>query len=141
MSFYKLDSIKDSPYPESDNMKDIQLTPGQMLTYARHQLKRCEREADSWRKVVEGLVGAGASGDDDAEGKNGSTALPTLGTITADKLRFVLASKAMRVKDIAERFQVRPRDIEDILDRTDSGLIRGERGWIKLKSENKKANE
>jgi len=67
-------------------------------------------------------------------GKNEATPpLNGLGTITLASVKELVSKKDQRVKTLAKHFSVQPYEVEKIIDGPDSGLVRGNRGWITIK--------
>jgi len=105
-----------------------EMTPEDILVYARERLERCEREAANWRKVVEGLIAA--SGATEHNRSNGEM-LPALRVVTADEIKKEVSKRAMRVADLVALFGANEHDIRKVVADPKSGLIIGSRGWIR----------
>lgn len=58
--------------------------------------------------------------------------LPHMGIVTADTIKKLVAKKQMRVATLASQLSVDELEIEKIVRNPDSGLVKGNRGWISV---------
>lgn len=101
------------------------LTPTQIAAWFRQQAAQFTQVAD----MVEATFKGGAPAPS-APAKNGHV-VERLNGVTANEIKSAIRLKGMRMADAAKHFHVPAENIEDVVKLPGSGLIIGDRGWIK----------
>jgi hypothetical protein len=110
----------------------MDLSPKQIIDWFRQQSKQFKEIADSLESTF---------GPDNASGaltrprRIVDGQVSTDGNVTADQVRNALKFRKMRLNKLAEKLGVSESKIRPLLT-TENGIEIGERGWIKLISEN-----
>jgi hypothetical protein len=94
-----------------------------VIQWLRERAKHLTQAADA----LEGIT------PQQPEKKETGLPLPGMGAITLAAVKEVVAQKDQRVKTLAKHFSVAEYEVEKIIDAPDSGLERGNRGWITIK--------
>lgn len=117
----------DTPRHVGDTMRDMQ-NNGKDLS-ATEVVQWLKDQAKAFQHMATQIEAAFNLGKPPAN----TPQLPKLAIINARDIQDAVRDKAMRVADLAKRFDVHEGHIRQIIDAPDSGLMVGDRGWIKLK--------
>lgn len=108
-------------------MKNHQLTDNTIVAHFRAQADKYNQMADT----IENGLSAGQTRKKRAIRINHN--LPDPGPLTLDNVRKLVKARGHRAADIAVRFKVPVRKIEELIANPKNGLVIGSRGWIKAK--------
>lgn len=103
-------------------MKD--LTPGDISEWLRERARTFNQMAESIESTFKFMPSPESVTNPVAR---------NFGAIGVDMVRRAVSEKAMRVATIAKHFNVPEYEVERIIDSSESGLKRGNKGWITIK--------
>ena len=117
-------------------------TATQLIEHFRAQARKFEALAQAIEQAAnEYHKGSGASMSVNMTGRVVAKATVVPGEPTVEKLRQYLQAKKARVNDLAQRFATSEAVIRQRVAQPDSGIVMGERGWLKLYQQSQTPSE